>query len=234
MLKEVKMVDSNNLNITVAKEVKELLKPGVLVAENVQISEATDYLWAEIDEISEKYCEMFRDKMPSDIYELSYARDLYKAIGVNPTKTRPSSEALLRRIMQNKELYRINNLVDTWNLESLEFFLPVGLYDIDKIASTEISIRKGNEGEFFEGIRKSDVNVGDRLCIADSEGPFGSPTSDSMRTAITDKTTRVLVLIYAPAHYPEESLFRMLDEGARRTKQYCFGKIVSSRFIPRV
>ena len=228
------MVDTNKLNIVVKNDVKDLLKPGILIAEHVEIANASDYLWIEIEEISLKYSTIFKNMMPSDIEELTFARDLYKSIGVNPTKTRPSSEALLRRIMQGKELYKINNLVDTWNLESLEFFLPVGLYDVDKIASKEIEIRKGTDGEYFEGIRKADVNVDGRLCIADAKGPFGSPTSDSLRTAITDKTTRVLVVIYAPAHYPEESLFKMLDEGARRTKQYCKGKIVCSKFIPRV
>ena len=228
------MVDTNKLHISVDAEVKDLLKPGILIAENIQIADASVYLWAEIDEISEKYSVLFKNMLPSDIQELSYARDLYKSVGVNPTKTRPSSEALLRRVMQHKKLYRVNNLVDTWNLESLEFFLPVGLYDIDKIASAEIVVRKGAQGEFFEGIRKADVNVEDRLCIADSEGAFGSPTSDSLRTAITDKTTRILVLIFAPANYPEEMLFKMLDEGARRTKQYCYGRIVCSKFIPRV
>ncbi len=228
------MVDSCKLTITVDEEIKQLIKPGILIAESIQIIDADEYLWAEIDEITEKYREKFQDHLPSDIPELRFARDLYKSIGVNPTKTRPSSEALLRRVVQSRELYRINNLVDTWNLESLEFFLPVGLYDIDKIASTEISVRKGFENEFFEGIRKADVNVQSRLCLADSMGPFGSPTSDSARTAITDKTTRILVFIFAPADYPEVMLFKMLDEGARRTKQYCFGKIVCSKFIPRM
>ena len=228
------MVDSSKITITVDEEIKQLLKPGILIADDIKIANADEYLWTEIDEISEKYRVKFQDHLPSDILELRYARDLYKSVGVNPTKTRPSSEALLRRVVQSRELYRINNLVDTWNLESLEFFLPVGLYDIDKIASEEISVRKGFENEFFEGIRKADVNVQSRLCVADSEGPFGSPTSDSARTAITDKTTRILVFIFAPADYPEEMLFKMLDEGARRTKQYCSGKIICSKFIPRM
>ena len=149
------------------------------------------------------------------------------------TKTRPSSEALLRSVVQGKILYSINNLVDLWNLDSLQFFLPVGLYDVDKINGEKVIIRLGKENETFEGIRKADVNVEGRLCIADDDGAFGSPTSDSARTAITEDTDTSLAVIFCPPDYPEERLFKMLDEGARRIKQYCNARILTSKLLRR-
>ena len=61
------------------------------------------------------------------------ARTLYKALGLDPTKTRPSNEALLRRALKGESLYRINTLVDALNLCSLRYQLPFGLYDLARI-----------------------------------------------------------------------------------------------------
>jgi len=227
------MADAKKLEVVIDDDLKELIRVAVVIAEKVKIHEANEELWKEIEDISKLYRVQFDGKAPSEIEELRYARDLYKSVGINPTKTRPSSEALLRRVMQGKKLYKINNLVDLWNLESLQFQLPVGLYDIANIASERVVVRRGKKGEGFEGIRKGRVNVENRLCVADEAGAFGSPTSDSARTAISESTTAALALIFATPQYPEDKLFRMLDEGARRTKQYCKATIIASKLVRR-
>ena len=81
------------------------------------------------------------------------ARTLYKALGIDPTKTRPSNEALLRRALKGETLYRINTLVDALNLVSLREQLPFGLYDLARVAPPVV-LRKGAAGEAYEGIRK--------------------------------------------------------------------------------
>ena len=80
------------------------------------------------------------------------ARTLYKALGIDPTKTRPSNEALLRRALKGEPLYRINTLVDALNLASLREQLPFGLYDLDRVRSS-VTLRMGRPGEVYEGIR---------------------------------------------------------------------------------
>lgn len=125
-------------------------------------------------------------------------RTMYKRIGVDPTKTRPSSEALLRRVRKGDALPRINSLVDVINWCSLETQLPFGLYDADRIVGPVI-LRRGVTGESYPGIRKDDVHVADRLVLADDLGAFGNPTSDSARTAVTEATTSALVVIFVPA-----------------------------------
>jgi DNA/RNA-binding domain of Phe-tRNA-synthetase-like protein len=124
-------------------------------------------------------------------------RSMYRRFGVDPTKTRPSSEALLRRVKKGDPLPRINSLVDVVNWCSLEFQLPYGVYDAGKIQG-DVTLRLGVEGEEYPGIRKDVVHVGGRLVVADTVGPFGNPTSDSARTMVTAETTRALVVIYAP------------------------------------
>lgn len=126
------------------------------------------------------------------------ARRLYRAIGVDPTRTRPSSEALQRRLSKGKPFPRINALVDGINYCSLALMLPFGGYDADAIDG-DVSLRLGREGEGYEGIGKPWVNVAGRYTLADARGPFGNPTSDSFRTRITRDTTRALVTIFAPA-----------------------------------
>lgn len=124
-------------------------------------------------------------------------RTMYKKLGIDPTKTRPSSEALLRRVRKGDALPRINNLVDVINWCSLETQLSFGLYDVGKIVG-DIAMRRGIEGESYPGIRKDDVHVGGRLVLADSLGAFGNPTSDSARTALAESATSALIVIFVP------------------------------------
>ncbi len=116
--------------------------------------------------------------------EVTAVRTMYKRVGIDPTRTRPSSEALLRRVRKGDTLPRINAMVDVCNWCSLEFQLPYGLYDADLIQGG-VTMRLGHEGESYPGIRKDDVHVGGRITLADAIGSFGNPTSDSARTMVT-------------------------------------------------
>ncbi len=142
-------------------------------------------------------------------------RTMYKRVGIDPTKTRPSNEALLRRVRKGDTIPRINSLVDIVNWCSLEFQLPYGLYDLSKI-NGPVTIRLGADGEFYPGIRKDDVNVSGRITVADATGAFGNPTSDSARTIVTTATADALVVIYAPAEIASAQVRRVLDVTASR------------------
>ena len=142
--------------------------------------------------------------------ETGAVRTMYKRVGLDPTKTRPSSEALLRRVRKGDPLPRINSLVDVCNWCSLEFQLPYGLYDASRIDG-DIELRIGREGESYPGIRKDTVHVGGRLTLADRQGPFGNPTSDSARTMVTTDTVSAVVVVFAPAELGAARLDQVLD-----------------------
>jgi DNA/RNA-binding domain of Phe-tRNA-synthetase-like protein len=142
--------------------------------------------------------------------ETGAVRTMYKRVGLDPTKTRPSSEALLRRVRKGDPLPRINSLVDVCNWCSLEFQLPYGLYDASRIDG-DIELRIGREGESYPGIRKDAVHVGGRLALADRQGPFGNPTSDSARTMVTTGTVSAVVVVFAPAELGAARLDQVLD-----------------------
>ena len=146
-------------------------------------------------------------------------RTMYKRVGLDPTKTRPSSEALLRRVRRGDELPRVNNLVDIINWCSLESQLPFGLYDAGHIQGT-VTLRLGKAGEEYAGIRKDVVHVSGRLTLADEAGPFGNPTSDSARTMVTVATTRALIVIFTPASVAAISE-RVLEVTRARVRQFC-------------
>jgi DNA/RNA-binding domain of Phe-tRNA-synthetase-like protein len=126
------------------------------------------------------------------------ARELYRKFGLDPTRVRPSSEALLRRMKKGEPLPRINSLVDVANALSVQLQVPVGLYDLDKVKGEELVIRLGAEGESYAGIGKEKVNVAGRICVADAEGPIGNPSADSARTMITTDTERAAWIYFLP------------------------------------
>jgi len=126
------------------------------------------------------------------------ARELYRRFGLDPTRVRPSSEALLRRLKKGEALPRINSLVDVANALSVQLQVPVGLYDLDKVIGDQLVIRLGVEGEGYTGIGKEHVNVAGRICVADAEGPCGNPSADSTRTMITTDTERAAWIYFLP------------------------------------
>jgi DNA/RNA-binding domain of Phe-tRNA-synthetase-like protein len=126
------------------------------------------------------------------------ARALYRRFGIDPTRVRPSSEALLRRLKKGEPLPRINSLVDVANALSIQLQVPVGLYDLGRVRGDELVVRLGARGEGYLGIGKEHVNVARRICVADAEGPCGNPSADSARTMITTETERAAWIYFLP------------------------------------
>ena len=133
-----------------------------------------------------------------EVGAVARARELYRRFGLDPTRVRPSSEALLRRLKKGEPLPRINSLVDVANALSVQLQVPVGLYDLDKVKGDELVIRLGTKGEGYSGIGKERVNVEGRICVADAEGPCGNPSADSARTMITTETERAAWIYFLP------------------------------------
>jgi len=185
---------------------RDRLGAAVVVLDGVVVREEPA-VWAEIETVASAYREQYQGLQPSEIEPLGEARRLYKSFGMDPSRHRPSSEALLRRVLNNKGLYRLNNAVDTCNLASLTFLLPIGMYDLDHVQG-DVTLRAGRPGEEYPGIRKGPVHLEGRLGLFDDIGGFGSPTSDSARTAVHDGTTRVLAAIMATAAYDRRHLQR--------------------------
>jgi DNA/RNA-binding domain of Phe-tRNA-synthetase-like protein len=218
------------LSLEVSAELKGRARLGVLALEGVAVREADAALAAEIEAYGVELRRLHGDVKSGDVPGAADARALYKALGLDPTKTRPSSEALLRRVLKGEALYRINTLVDAMNLCSMRAQLPFGLYDLDRI-EPPVVLRKGASGESYEGIRKAAIHVEGRPVLADARGAFGNPTSDSARTMVTLETRSALVTVYAPASFAEARLARVLEETEATLTRWCGGRGTERRVV---
>ena len=192
-----------SMRFTLAPDLTSIVRPGVIWLDGATVVERDARLNAPLA-AAEAAVRMHPPE------EIAAIRTMYKRVGLDPTKTRPSSEALLRRVRRGDSLPRINSMVDVCNWCSLEFQLPYGLYDASRIEG-DVELRLGHDGESYPGIRKDDVNVGGRITLADAHGPFGNPTSDSARTMVTTSTTRALLVVFAPREIDARRLTLVLD-----------------------
>jgi DNA/RNA-binding domain of Phe-tRNA-synthetase-like protein len=122
-------------------------------------------------------------------------KNLYKELGKDPARFRPSSDSLWRRVAKGSGLYQVNTLVDLNNFLSLKYHLPFGSYDLNNLQQP-ILLKKGSQNEQYAGIGKKMINLENLLLLADAKGPFGSPTSDSTRAMISPETTKAIIVAY--------------------------------------
>jgi len=200
------------MRFTLAPDLAGIVRPGVIWLEGATVVDREPRLNAPLA-AAEAAVRMHPPE------EIAAVRTMYKRVGLDPTKTRPSSEALLRRVRRGDSLPRINSMVDVCNWCSLEFQLPYGLYDASRIDG-DVELRIGGDGESYPGIRKDDVNVAGRITLADTQGPFGNPTSDSARTMVTTATTRALLVVFAPREVEARRLAIVLDSTSTRMTEF--------------
>jgi DNA/RNA-binding domain of Phe-tRNA-synthetase-like protein len=181
------------------------VKLGVVEADDLRFALVDEALASLMDEVCDRKRREFTLESLADAEPTRAVRAMFRAWGVDPSKYRPSSEALLRRVVQGKGLYRVSNLVDVGNLGSIETGWPYGCYDRSRL-DPPVVFRHGAPGELYEGIGKRTWHLEGRPVLADAQGPFGSPISDSTRSMITESSRAVLVVIYAPSGVPDASI----------------------------
>ena len=159
------------------------------------VKEGSTALWEEIDKVQIPKLEAnYTTDTLSTHPQIKASRQAYKRAGKDPARYRVSSEALMRRILQEKGLYRVNNMVDCNNSISIQTGLSCGLYNLDKIEG-DVIFRIGKTDEHYEGIGRGKLNIEGLPVFSDALGAFGSPTSDSVRTMVTLKAKRVLLVM---------------------------------------
>jgi len=221
---------SHGLALEVDEVLRGALALGILEADHLRLEPLPPEFDQECEKVTGQLVATFAGKTAADIPGVAEVRSLFHRLGLDPTKTRPSSEAILRRVLQGKGLPRVNPAVDVCNLCSLEHQLPLGLYDRDQIKGG-LTARVGRPEEGYTGIRKHRVHLEGRLTLADDEGPFGAPTSDSARTAVTATTRNVAVVIYCPADRVGAHLSTALERLASLLKKYCSADVTAVRVV---
>lgn len=168
---------------------------GAVVEAEVENTPYNADLWNEIEKWKCMYCNDYTTETIKQISGIEATRRIYRVCGKDPSRYRPASEALIRRMLQGKKLYQINTLVDLINLASIAFGYSIGGFDVDKINGNTLTLGIGHDGEPYEGIGRGMINIAGLPVYRDSSGGIGTPTSDNERTKIDIKTKRLLILI---------------------------------------
>lgn len=144
----------------------------------VKVKNSDKELLEELDKCAKELEVNLKLEGVASLPEIHDSREVYKKLGKAPSKYRVSSEALIRRILQGKGLYHINNIVEINNIISIKSHFSVGSYNVKNIESP-ICLNVGQEGQSYKGIGKAEVNIANLPVLSDSISTFGSPTSDS-------------------------------------------------------
>ena len=206
--------------ITISPELKSRcskLRLGCIEA-NVTVDVDVEGLLSEINERLELIQRSLTIEEISKIPAIEASRKAYKACGKDPARYRLSAEALLRRVVSGKGLYRINNVVDQLNLVSFASGFSIGGYDADKVQGG-ISFGIGLPGEPYAGIGRGELNIENLPVFRDDAGAFGTPTSDSQRTEVSLETSNFLMILidFGSSDHLEESK----EMAVRLLKEYC-------------
>ncbi len=211
------------MNVFVTPEIENVCPSfvGACIEAHVKNSAYSDVLWAEINARGEQYRQTLTTETLKEMSAIAATRKVYRACGKDPSRYRPASEALIRRMLQGKSLYQIDTLVDLINLASIAYGYSIGGFDADKFVGDTLTLGVGKEGEPYEGIGRGMINIAGLPVYRDKEGGVGTPTSDNERTKIDLSTTHLVVLINgydgnedqvkANAEYIQELLRRHCD-----------------------
>ncbi|WP_303922729.1 B3/4 domain-containing protein [Draconibacterium sediminis] len=185
-------------NITISEELAEKVPDVVLscIECDVQFQNLNSELWDEIQSKIEELNKSLRVEEISKMPAVAASRRAYKKCGKDPARYRLSAEALLRRVLKRGEIYQVNNVVDQLNLVSISSGFSIGGYDADRIGGA-VTFGIGKKDEPYEGIGRGELNIEFMPVFRDVKGAFGTPTSDSVRTCVTEQTKRFLMIIIA-------------------------------------
>lgn len=182
-------------------------------------------LWEEIDAFYTHFASTHKMVEINQRPAIYATRQIYKKLGKDPNRYRPSAEALCRRILKGQELYRINTLVDLINLVSLKTGYSIGGFDNTKIQG-DLILGVGEAGEKFEAIGRGLLNIEGLPVYRDEVGGIGTPTSDEERTKITSDTTHLLMLING--YSGKEGLQEAVDYSVELLKKYAEARNIES------
>lgn len=183
------------MKITIKKEISTILPLFNIHAFVMDVKvENSDIIDDKIKELELKINKELTLEQVLQIPSIKNARDSYKKLGKDPSRYRLACESLFRRLVKGNGLYRVNNVVDAGNVLSIELAKSTAVLDYNKLQG-DIYIRIGSSEDIYYGIGRGLINVTNIPLYVDEVSPFGSPTSDTERTSITNDTNKILLMV---------------------------------------
>jgi DNA/RNA-binding domain of Phe-tRNA-synthetase-like protein len=197
------------MEIQICDELKQIIpdfKIGVVHYQDIVVADSPQMLKGRLRLFQESLYFDYADKKVTEIPAINEWRTLFKTVGTDPSRYRPSNEALYRRVQKQQFLHTVNSAVDMNNFLSLQYQIPLGIYDVKQVIG-DVKIKIGMDHDSYVAINEREVSLHHKIHSADQQGPFGSPFVDSKRTAVTSSTIEALHLIYLqPSQHDEKSL----------------------------
>ncbi|MFZ7944880.1 MULTISPECIES: B3/B4 domain-containing protein [Bacillaceae] len=170
-------------------------KLGVIEYRNITVGDSPQMLKGRLQLFQESIYFDLENTNVTDLPGLQEWRNVFKQTGKDPNRYRPSAESLYRRVQSQNYLSSVQSAIDINNFFSLQYQVPIGIYDLDLIQGS-VEIRIGKAGEEYIGLNGRKNSLDRLLLAADQEGPFGSPFVDSERTPVKYTTKNALQIIY--------------------------------------
>jgi DNA/RNA-binding domain of Phe-tRNA-synthetase-like protein len=202
---------------------------GYSIIHNVRVGGTPSALTQEFLQLQNEVEKLYNLNILSSIPRILAVRSMYKKLEFDPSRYRPASEALVRRVLQKKGGYYINSAVDVNNYCSMKFLLPFGLYDLDHIHG-DVHYRVAAQGQYIN-IAGNAVSTEGKPFLCDAQGVFGNPTSDSKRSAVTVSTQNLLSVVYADEEVDDADLQQILKFTADMMVRYNSGTVVKTQIV---
>jgi len=199
------------------------LKVLISKLENIKIKKESEELEKEKERVVGEIRDMYDiEKLKHDPTIRAY-RNFFWTLGIDPTKIRPASEALIRRILSGKSFPKINTGVDSYNLASIKTSIPLAAFDAEKIKG-ELKMRWAMKGEEFYGIGmiKPIILKGNEVVIHDKEKAIAIyPYRDAEVTKLTLNTNKILLLSCGAPGVEEGKLVEAIELALKYIQKFC-------------
>lgn len=190
------------------------IKIGIIHYTKIVVSESPQMIKGRTQLYQEHLFLELQEKNVTERPGIAEWRKLWKSLGADPNRYRHSAESLMRRIAKQNYLSPVHSAVDLNNFFSLQFEIPIGIYDVAKL-NGDIEIALGNEETGYAGLNGRYNSLKNILYSKDAEGPFGSPFVDSIRTAVTEETSEAIQIFYLRPSLDETECLNLLSSAGK-------------------
>ncbi len=186
------------------------VKIGLLYYNKIAVSSSPQMLKGRLQLFQEQLFFELEDKSVTSFEGIQEWRSLWKTLGADPNRYRPSMEAMYRRIAKQNYITPLHSAVDLNNFFSLRYEIPLGIYDMGQIKG-DILLTVGNEETAYFGLNGRENNLNGIMTLQDEAGAFGSPFVDSKRTAVTEDTITALQVVFLRPSMQQEAAIKLVE-----------------------